>query len=247
MSRPPYPARVAAGLVAATLEETRKLPTRVITFPMSAVSLGLQAGMRLQQNIAELAIKGDELLAPLCEKTQEQPQWAHFDEDDAPAEAPQPLRADAPRVVVPAADSAGLEAPAPAEDSVAEAAAADTTTTADAAATETNGTAETNGTGAAAPGSGRFALYSAAPADLTAGATSSQPGEADGRPLPPAVAALDYPNLTLAQLRAKVRGLSADDLTEVLAFEKAGRNRTPFVTMLDNRLASQQKKSESAQ
>ncbi|EGD56461.1 lipid droplet-associated protein [Gordonia neofelifaecis] len=231
MSRPPYPARVAAGLVVVTLEETRRLPTRVITLPMSAVSRTLQAGMRLQQNIAELAIKGDEFLAPLCDKSEEQPEWARFDEDEAPVDS-EPLRADAPGTIPQAPARIAPVATKPAKKS-------QVTKPAEAA-----GEAPVNGTVA----TGRFALYSSAPADVAPGTTAA-PADADdsGEPLPAAVEALDYPNLTLAQLRAKVRSLSTDELGELLAFEKAGRNRTPFVTMLDNRIASQQKKSESAQ
>ncbi|MBM7366793.1 lipid droplet-associated protein [Gordonia hydrophobica] len=243
MSRPPYPARVVAGLVATTIEETRKLPTRVITLPMTAVSRGLQAGMRFQQNIAELAIKGDELLAPLCDKADEQPEWARFDEDDDTAETSTPLLADAPSTLPTASEDAAVDdAPTTPSSPVNTAATAAPDGTEQAAADESNGTAAN---GAAPAATGRFALYSSAPVDVeAAGSTSDDP--ADG-PLPETVAAIDYPHLTLAQLRAKVRGLGADELSELLAFEKAGRNRTPFVTMIDNRIASQQKKSESTQ
>ncbi|NLG46121.1 lipid droplet-associated protein [Gordonia sp. (in: high G+C Gram-positive bacteria)] len=244
MSRTPYPARVAAGLVATTIEETRKLPTRVITLPMSAVSRSLQAGMRLQQNIAELAIKGDEFLAPFCDKADEQPEWARFDEDEVAADTSAPLLADAPATLPTeparkAVDASAAPAKKPAPATTAPAAEPDAKSVAD----ESKGT-PTNGT--APSGSGRFALYSSAPAGLEPGDTGTSADDADG-PLPETVEALDYPHLTLAQLRAKVRGLGTDELSELLAFEKAGRNRTPFVTMIDNRIASQQKKSESAQ
>lgn len=246
MSRPPYPARVAAGLVATTIEETRKLPTRVITLPMTAVSRSLQAGMRLQQNIAELAIKGDEFLAPFCDKADEQPEWARFDEDEDASIGSAPLLADAPAALPgeadrEAADEAAASAikPAPAAADTAEPVAAKPT------GDESKGT-PTNG--AAPAGTGRFALYSSAPAGLEPRGTGASADDVDaGGPLPATVEALDYPHLTLAQLRAKVRGLGTDELNELLAFEKSGRNRTPFVTMIDNRIASQQKKSESTQ
>lgn len=231
MSRPPYPARVAAGLVATTIEETRKLPTRVITLPMTAVSRGLQAGMRFQQNIAELAIKGDEFLAPFCDKADEQPEWARFDEDEAPVESA-PLLADAPATLPSVRDDVTEPAAAPTA----------TDTPAQHVADESNGT-PVNGTAPAA--TGRFALYSSTPVDVEPGNTALPADDSVG-PLPETVEALDYPHLTLAQLRAKVRGLGVDELGELLAFEKAGRNRTPFVTMIDNRITSQQKKSESA-
>ncbi|GGF32416.1 lipid droplet-associated protein [Williamsia phyllosphaerae] len=85
MIRPPFAARVVTGLIVTALEETRKLPSTAVTLPMTAVSQTLQAGMRFQQGIAELAIKGDEVLDALFHRAQEEPEWATFD-DDAPAD-----------------------------------------------------------------------------------------------------------------------------------------------------------------
>lgn len=84
MIRPPYAARVAVGVVVTVLEETRKLPTTAITLPMSAVSQTLQAVMRFQQGIAEMAIKGDDVFESLLGQSEEEPEWATFDEDDTP-------------------------------------------------------------------------------------------------------------------------------------------------------------------
>lgn len=82
MIRPPYAARVAAGVVVTVLEETRRLPTTAITLPMTALSETLQAVMRLQQGIAEMAIKGDEVFESLLGRAEEEPEWATFDEDE---------------------------------------------------------------------------------------------------------------------------------------------------------------------
>ncbi|MFZ2510380.1 MAG: lipid droplet-associated protein, partial [Gordonia sp. (in: high G+C Gram-positive bacteria)] len=109
MRRPPYPARVAAGVLVTTLDETKRLPTRILTFPMSAVSRSLQAGMRLQQNIAEMAIKGDEFFAPWCEPTEEQPEWARFDEDETVITIPETVTA--PAAKAPAAKAPAAKAP----------------------------------------------------------------------------------------------------------------------------------------
>ncbi|MFT3715772.1 MAG: lipid droplet-associated protein [Gordonia sp. (in: high G+C Gram-positive bacteria)] len=193
MKRPPYPARVAAGIVVTALEETRTLPTKVITLPMTAVSKVLQSGMRLQQNIAEMAIKGDEALSGFFDETHEQPEWATFDEDDVPA----------------VATGSAVEAPAePVETPPA--------------------------------GAGRFALYSQPPADLAAGGDDAEDDATDDRPK--AVVDLGYDDLTLAQLRAKLRGLHTEQLVQLVNYERAHRNRTPFVTMIDNRIASLDKK-----
>lgn len=47
-----------------------------------------------------------------------------------------------------------------------------------------------------------------------------------------------YESLTVAQLRAKLRTLSVDQLTELLAWESSHADRPPFVTMLTNRIAT---------
>ena len=92
MIRPPYAARVAAGVVVTVLEETRKLPTTAITLPMTAVSQTLQAAMRFQQGIAEMAIRGDEVFESLLGRAEEEPEWATFDEDDDDYVAPPAAR-----------------------------------------------------------------------------------------------------------------------------------------------------------
>jgi len=121
MSSLPLPFRVAAGLAAIAVEQTRRLPHDVSEWPMAAVSQALQVSMRVQQRITELAIKGDEAIAALREAP-EDPPWAVFDED-----LPQPsyLRpeaaqeAEAPAARAPAfddeVDGYDLGGPAPAE------------------------------------------------------------------------------------------------------------------------------------
>ncbi|NED70608.1 hypothetical protein G3I15_57790, partial [Streptomyces sp. SID10244] len=73
----------------------------MITLPMTAVSQTLQAGMRVQQNIAELAIKGDLALETLFDKPSDQPEWARFDDDD------DAIDAEADRTPIESRDSAG--------------------------------------------------------------------------------------------------------------------------------------------
>lgn len=89
---------------------------------------------------------------------------------------------------------------------------------------------------------GRFALYSMPPREL---------GEPDGEPTngrvsvtappvgePEIAEYLDYDSLTLAQLRARLRSLSLDELTALLDYEQRSLARAPFLTMLENRIAS---------
>lgn len=76
----PLPVRLAAGLVATAVEQVRQLPRLVVEFPVTAVSQALQASMRVQQRVTELAIKGDRALGAL-RPGEEAPGWATFDED----------------------------------------------------------------------------------------------------------------------------------------------------------------------
>ena len=92
---------------------------------------------------------------------------------------------------------------------------------------------------------GRFALYSSAPADLVAGDTPTTDGTPDVDK-PEIVEFIEYDNLTLAQLRAKLRAVDLDDLTALAAYEAATKNRAPFVTMLDNRITAQNKRSPNS-
>jgi hypothetical protein len=83
MSPLPLPVRVAAGLVATAVEQAKDLPRLVVEFPVTAVSQALQASMRVQQKVTELAIKGDRALGSL-HPVEEHPSWATFDDDEAP-------------------------------------------------------------------------------------------------------------------------------------------------------------------
>lgn len=193
MIRPPFLARVAAGVAMTIVEETRRLPTTAIALPMTSVSLMLQTTMRLQQAITGLAIKGDEALSFMY-PTSEQPAWAVFDEDQPAPDSP----------------------------------------SADAASVRSGDTG----------GIGRFALYStpidaveaAEPAAKEAAAKEAT-ASPDGSSAT-VVETLNYDGLTLAQLRSRLRSLSPADLDALLAHERSGAARSPYLTMLENRIAS---------
>jgi hypothetical protein len=86
----PTPIRAAVGLAATAMDGARKLPETlphaVTTVPMIAVSTAMQASLRMQQHIATLAARGDEVLRRLHGTSAEPPAWATF--DDPPSEAP---------------------------------------------------------------------------------------------------------------------------------------------------------------
>jgi hypothetical protein len=83
MSPLPLPVRIAAGLAATAVEQARELPRLAVEFPVTAVSQALQASMRVQQKVTELAIKGDKVLGSFSQ-AEESPAWATFDDEPDP-------------------------------------------------------------------------------------------------------------------------------------------------------------------
>lgn len=174
----PFPVRIAAGLVATAVEQARDLPRLVVEFPVTAVSQALQASMRVQQKVTELAIKGDRVLGTL-RPVEEKPSWATFDEDEPPTRNGagrvtelRPLGRPTSAPVKPPTFDDEADAPAPAAD---------------------------------------------------APEPSALPG---------------YAEMTIPQLRGRLRFLSLDDLRSLLAWEMAHGDRPPFVTMLTNRITT---------
>ncbi|MGW5456985.1 lipid droplet-associated protein [Nocardia sp. NPDC003979] len=198
MFRPPFLARVAAGAAVYALEETRRLPVAAVQFPITAISRVLQTTMHVQQFVTSLALKGDAVFERLGSPAQEQPEWATFDEDLAPA--------------------ATTNGHASKFDLFAE----------DAPRSQTNG--------------------QAVPASLLVLETENETVEPAAEEAPEEVEApevairYDYPSMTLAQLRARLRMLSVEELEQLLAFEQQTGARAPFVTMLTNRIATVQAK-----
>jgi hypothetical protein len=80
----PTPIRAALGLAATAVDEARKLPETVphvvSSVPILAVSTAMQASLRLQQHLATLTARGDEVLSQLRGSSSEPPNWATFDE-----------------------------------------------------------------------------------------------------------------------------------------------------------------------
>jgi hypothetical protein len=89
---------------------------------------------------------------------------------------------------------------------------------------------------------GRFALYSVSDAPEASDAPNGPGGPSKKSAANPAVpqpavaAELDYPALTLAQLRARLQSLGVDELEALLAYEQATKARAPFQTLLANRI-----------
>ncbi|MFE7743520.1 lipid droplet-associated protein [Nocardia sp. NPDC057455] len=218
MLRPPFLARVAAGAAVYALEESRRLPTAAMNFPITAISQVLQTTMHVQQFVTSLALKGDAVFDRLSNHPVEQPEWATFDEDltDDPTSAPhrssrfdlftaddpEPLRAD------------------------------------DSFAADDTRVGATNGHVASVTRIAEPPAEDPEPADPQ---TDPEPvAETPAIAEPEVAVRYDYANMTLAQLRARLRQLTIEDLTALLEYEQHTRARAPFVTMLTNRIATVQ-------
>jgi hypothetical protein len=81
MATAPYGVRLLIGAAVTAIEETRKLPQTILMYPMTFASQVAHLVMKLQQDVADLVIRGDDALDHLFPPKDEQPEWATFDED----------------------------------------------------------------------------------------------------------------------------------------------------------------------
>jgi len=103
------------------------------------------------------------------------------------------------------------------------------------------GAADPAGPAAEQPGGarlteGRFALYSTGAAEAPKPATNGAAANGASVATPAIVEELDYAELTLAQLRARLPQLKVDDLEALLTYENDTKSRAPFQTLLANRI-----------
>lgn len=182
----PLPVRVAAGLAVTAVDRARHLPEKLAGLPVTMVSQALQLSMRLQQQVTELAIKGDDALSTL-RPAEESPEWATFDED-----------------------------------------------------------AQAGANGAATMPRSRFDTVGDEESDVGGSANAADPWDAEERALVHELdtenggtepAALpNYAELTLPQVRARMRRLTMAELTELVEFERHHDDRPDFVGMLTRRI-----------
>jgi hypothetical protein len=191
----PLPVRVAAGLAVTAVEQARTLPAKLAGLPVTVASQALQVSMRVQQQVTELAIRGDEVLAGLS-PVEETPAWATFDED---------LEANGDRYDFsrPSAFDRVDEEPVPDPD-----------TDTDAELSNRNGFHSPD----------PWVAEERALAEVTEAHSVAE--------------AENYDDLSLPQLRARLRRFSVTELTELLEYERANANRPSFVGMLTRRIAT---------
>jgi hypothetical protein len=205
MSHVPLPIRVAVGLVVTAVEQARRLPEQLSDLPVTAASRAVQAGMRVQQRVTELAIKGDQVFS-LFRPVEDTPPWAKFDEDDEPQRPGTEAAAETGGEVGKANDRAAV-VPGP-------------------------GT----GHGTAVREFGEVDEADVACA-LTPPHSTATDARAEDKSLNPS-ALPEYDELSLAQLRGKLRELSLSQLAELLEYEHVHQDRPAYVTLLSNRIST---------
>lgn len=199
----PLPLRLAAGLAVTAKERAQDLPRQLVGLPITLASQVLQLSMRVQQQVTELAIKGDEALSGL-QPVEETPSWATFDEDFA---RPRSSRFEEEFA---AADlSLPTPRPRPNDNGLAPSVLGDEPDNSD-------------------PWEEEERALSEAPEDDTLD-TADAPSAAPAW-LP------SYDELSLPQLRARLRGFSVDQLKELLSYERSTANRPEFAGMLSRRI-----------
>ncbi|MCS3780773.1 lipid droplet-associated protein [Tsukamurella ocularis] len=227
MSRLPFVVRVAVGAVALAAEKGQEIVGGAVTAPLTLGSKSAQAFIHIQQDLADLAVRGDRALESVFPaKEEEQAAWATFD-DDEDVDVDLPAAKPAYGEVRPATESARSPEPAPAH-----AVRADGATQSTSVATAPQTAAEQPVADEAPAGAGRYALYSS-PAPATSDTTAPAETPDD---LPAAVLRIDYPELTLAQLRGRLPGLTTPEVESLVEYERGHKARPPFLTMLENRI-----------
>jgi hypothetical protein len=204
----PLPVRVAAGLAVTAVEQARTLPAKLAGLPVTVASQALQVSMRVQQQVTELAIRGDEVLSNL-RPVEETPEWATFDED------------------LPNGDRFDFSKPSAfdrvADHDVAPDAAPDV-------APEDAPEADVD-----------LSSHNGFPGDPWVAEERALAEETQAHDEPvgeSVVVAENYDDLSLPQLRARLRRFSVAELTELLEHERANQNRPSFVGMLTRRIAT---------
>ncbi|WP_410670381.1 lipid droplet-associated protein [Amycolatopsis sp. cmx-4-68] len=232
----PLPLRVAAGLAVSTAERVRELPRQLAGLPVTVVSQVLQASMRVQQHVTELAIKGDNALSSL-RPVEDTPSWATFDEDVEPARPNLAPVADVPEPRseinghIPSA--AELEAElgdpwAEEERALAEDHADGEFDSAQDSDVQPDTVEEPPRT--PKPGTPKIDKKVKNETPRTSAAGYEGPAGLTG-----------YDQLTLPQLRARLRQFSIDQLETILEYERANADRASFTGMLSRRIANARK------
>jgi hypothetical protein len=226
----PLPLRVAAGLAVSTAERVREFPRQLAGLPVTVVSQVLQASMRVQQHVTELAIKGDNALASL-RPIEDTPSWATFDED-VPPDVP-PARPDLARVAEVPEPRSEINGHVPSSAEL-EAELGDPWADEERALAEDHADGEHDSEDQPPrkpkPGTPKVDKKTKSETPRTSAAGYEGPAGLTG-----------YDQLTLPQLRARLRQFSISQLETILEYERAHADRSSFTGMLSRRIANARK------
>jgi len=224
----PLPLRVAAGLAVSTAERVRELPRQLAGLPVTVVSQVLQASMRVQQHVTELAIKGDNALSSL-RPIEDTPSWATFDEDvelsDVPPARPKFADVPEPRTEI----NGHVPSAAELEAELGDPWAAEERALAE---NHADGENDSEDEPPKKPKPGTPAVDKKAKSETPRTSAAGYEGPAG---------LTGYDQLTLPQLRARLRQLSIDQLETILEYERAHADRSSFTGMLSRRIANARK------
>jgi len=248
----PFPVRVSVGLIATGVDQLRRLPGDLPSLGVTAAGQAMRLSMRMQQEFAELATRGDEVLSLIGGQPADHPAWATFDEEETEATGSLTVVATgAPdtedtRDTAHTADHDGFIGNPMQE--LAEVIALDLVVVSQSVdrteddqsdpqspiETDADGSTDSDGPDDA---DSEYLNQDGVTesADDDDGPPAASIGSADNGAVE---SPDDYETLTLAELRGKLRRLSADQVTDLLGRERAGADRPPFITLLSNRLTT---------
>ena len=241
----PFPLRVAAGLVAEAVESVKRLPTDLVALPVTVAGRAAKLSFQLNQQLTDLAVAGDRLIARAGGNSAppERTAWSTIDEPDEvavrdPQAAPRWDSADDAADDGPPATPLAEPAPRPAAAPRAAA------------------------SRPPAPRPSTGSRRSATLQDVSAGDPAADPlphrspdrrlldqveileGDRQPQATLPTGAGTAVPSdtapaeLTLAQLRGRLRSMSVEQVRAALQAEELGRARPAFLTLLTNRLST---------
>ena len=261
----PIGIRVAAGLVGTAIDRLGTLPQELPAIGLSVAGQAFRTSMRIQQELAELAVRGDELLSGLTGRPEEHPAWATFDDDsdDASPTDADPTDADPTDAGTRGAHAGGARARgARASDAAEHATEGATIYAVDTDWTVTNPIGVDAAAGGDGPPSDASATTSAEP--KTTGRKAGErrraairpegpprPRRTTPRPPPGANRQADanrradrQPDtgadhgLTIPDLKDRLQDLDLAAVRELLRQEESSRGRAAYLTLLTNRVTT---------
>jgi hypothetical protein len=219
----PTPLRALAGLAAAALDESRRLPAHLAGLPVLLASTAFEASLKLQQRYAELVARGDELLANLGPLPDGAPPWARFDDEE-----------DVDSDDIADGDGRDTDDLDYAEEWVGEDEGEQDDGRADERADDRLATDTQDDTSSGTPDPVTADADPTRVAESSSGAEDefdeADTGVSASVPLP------GYDDMSIPQLRARLRSLDQARLEALIAHEQRTLGRAAYLTMLSNRL-----------